>query len=112
MNAIIKTLVVIFTALLISGCATVEYRVQYKTKIIMPADDLLVNCNKAEPPNKTEYIKSNMSDREEALFDYSFKQTSNIQTCNLRWQALRNLKSKTIKELTEADNDAEVVDAK
>ena len=108
MNTITKVLFVIFAVLLLSGCANVEYRVQYKTKIVMPADDLLVDCNKSEPPNKDEYIKSNMSDREKALFNYSFKQTDNIQKCNLRWKSLRELKSKTIKDLS----DAEIVEAK
>ena len=86
---------------LLSGCAlSPEKPVApvYITKVIVPDDALLVDCEIEAPPAKEEYMKSDMSDREGLLTKHASKQMKNLFTCNERIGQLR-LWKKEVKSL-------------
>lgn len=80
---------------LLSGCALFAEKPVapvYITKVTVPDDALLVDCEIEPPPPKEDYMKADMSGREGLLAKHAGKQMKNLFKCNDRLGQLRSWK--------------------
>lgn len=84
----------------LTGCAGFGSKpnTQYVTRVTVPDDALLVDCEVSPPPNKDDYMKADPSDRELMLAQHAGKQMKNLFKCNERFSKLRSWK-KEVKAL-------------
>lgn len=94
-----RTLLLLTVALL-AGCCTPpkpEVIIQYKTIVVAPADNLLVDCDIKEPPYEIDYVAlPNWTLKEGILVDLNAINTANLGKCNVRWKNLREWKAKQL----------------
>lgn len=83
----------------LTGCATTDPKVIYKTEVVAPDDNLLVDCDVQEPPNKEEYIAATPKDREKMLVDKISLMMKDGFTCNKRFETLRKWKADSLRVL-------------
>lgn len=97
-----KTLLLIvgfLVSFLISGCATNPSvpEIRYKTKVVAPEDNLIVDCDIEPPMVVKDYVAiPNYVSKEGVLVDLNEKNMVNLQKCNERWKALREWKAKQL----------------
>lgn len=91
MNLNIKTMVLL-SSILLTGCETLMKK--QEVILITPPDNLLMECESVAPPDKIEYMSSNLKKREEYLTDYAIKQNGVINKCNNTIVELREWKIK------------------
>lgn len=90
-----KLLIKILSILVFVSLSACETMVQKQTSILItPPDELLSECTATPPPDKIEYMKSTLKEREELLIDYSIKQNGVIKKCNNTIQVLKDWKIK------------------
>jgi hypothetical protein len=75
-------IVIVGFVFLLSGCATTQPTVIYKTIAVLPPDSLLQDCDIVAPPPVATYVAAEPKEREKMLIDHSSKQIKNIGTCN------------------------------
>ena len=88
---IVLVVAAIFT---LSGCATTQSSVVYKTIAVLPPDSLLQDCPIEEPPAIATFVNAIPKEREKMLIDHSSKQIKNIGTCNVSKKQIREWKQK------------------
>lgn len=91
-----KTIVGIFFAIvmmMLAGCpGTMGGDILVnKTKVVFiePDASMVTNCDITAPPAKEEYLASDNQNREALLSTWGRSQTSNLGTCNKKWDNLR-----------------------
>lgn len=89
---IIIRMTVLLSSFLLAACDTMVQK--QKTILITPPDELLLYCESIPPPNKVDYMKATLKEREELLIDYSIKQNGVIDKCNNTITVLRDWKVK------------------
>ncbi len=84
-----KFFIYLIFAFILSGCSTiknkeVEKEIVIKTKnvLITPPVEMMVQCQKIEPPPKDIYLQSNYRDKEELLVNLTIKLYAEIDICN------------------------------
>ena len=88
----------IFTALLVvslavlAGCQTPQTVTVVKTTPVLPADDLIVDCDVAPPPDLELYLSLSDDEKEQMLVDTYNQATSFAIVCNARQGKLRQWK--------------------
>lgn len=107
----IKLALALAAAALLAGCGTQTVTV-YKTSLISPPDNLLLDCPVAVPPDGATYKAAGegvtheqaADKREQMLFEHAAAQMANIGSCNVRLKALRDWKQR--QEQLQKDADA------
>jgi hypothetical protein len=90
---VLGRLVVLAASVFISGCTTPTVVPEYKTILVSPPDDLLVDCAISPPPFTPEsYMVLSWEQREEKWTAYTSQLFAEVATCNNRPQALRHWK--------------------
>jgi len=84
--------ILILACLSLVSCATVEPKYVYKTEVISPKDEWLIDCELIEPPNKNEYMLGTVKDREKLLSNFASKLMNSIIVCNKRLADIREWK--------------------
>ena len=85
-------LILLVISFSLSACDTMMKK--QEVILITPPDNLLVECESVSPPDKIEYMTSNLKKREEYLTDYAIKQNGVINKCNNTIVELREWKIK------------------
>ena len=100
---IVKTLTALLSILIItslSGCGLFEQKqepkVIYKTTVIAPPDNLIIDCLVEPPPNKEAYMAATDKEREKMLAAVIQTQFKNTFVCNNRLKELRAWKVKQL----------------
>lgn len=89
-------LTIILAAVALTGCGTTPTAPQYKTVVIAPDDNQLVDCLVVEPPEKAAYVAATPKEREKLLIDLADKQMKNSFLCNDRWAKVRQWKKQQL----------------
>lgn len=71
--------------------------VETKTKLIVPTDVQLVDCQLEQPPLTTAYLMLDLDGREELLTRNIKRQIDSAIICNARWAAMRTWKADQLK---------------
>lgn len=109
----IRHLILIFVCIanlfLLSGCATTEPIVIYKTVVLAPDDNLLTDCDPAPPPAREVYLAQQptlgetLATREALQYKMNQAQLSVVAKCNAEKKALRDWKQKATQVLKNSD---------
>jgi hypothetical protein len=83
----------LLAVVLLAGCCT-DPKIIYRTQMIAPEDNLLVDCIVSTPPDINNYELGTMSDREKQLADYTSALLKDASVCNKQFVALRDWKTK------------------
>lgn len=93
-------ILLLLTVLLLAGCCTPvkpEPEIRYKTVIVAPADNLLVDCDITPPPAIDYYVGlPSWTLKEGVLVDSKEESIKDAIKCNVRWKALREWKAKQL----------------
>jgi len=66
--------------------------VEYKTKVVVPPDELLIGCELPEPPDENKYIESSLFTKEEMLIKNITEHQRAIIVCDSRLKKLKDWK--------------------
>jgi hypothetical protein len=92
--------IILLSLFTLVGCSTTpkpEPEIRYKTVVVAPADNLLVDCNIKAPPLPEDYPGTETwTKKEGVLVDLNEANMKNIIDCNVRLKALREWKIKQL----------------
>lgn len=95
-----RLMIILLSVLALVGCASPpkpEPEIRYKTVVVSPADNLLVDCDIKAPPMVDDYLGiSQWTNKEEVLVDLDAANMKNIIACNVRLKNLREWKAKQL----------------
>lgn len=81
---------------------------KYKTVLVVPEDDQLVDCVINPPPERAAVERANLVERSEIHADAWLDQTGSLIKCNDRWGSLREWKRRQIEAAKENEQDTDI----
>lgn len=96
MKKLFLFILVAFSALL-CACQTTSPDPVIVTKVIVPSDDLLVDCDLQAPPDRDAFVAADSTKQKAMMADAYNGATSKGIMCNKRWAGLRRWKEQQLK---------------
>lgn len=93
----LSSLFIVPTLLFLSGCSIITKEVPVyitKTEVVEVPPELLTHIKPSTPPDKQIYLSSDYKQKENLLINYSTLLLNDIESCNVRLDAIKKLNEK------------------